>query len=57
LLKADGTTHFNIGHLDYAPEFLSDISLAINGQALLINMNSDNKSRIFDVQTGKMILE
>ncbi len=53
----DGTTPFNIGHLDYAPEFLSEISLAINGQALLINMNYQNKSRIFDVQTGKMIVD
>ena len=53
----DGTTPFNIGHLDIATEFLSEMSLAINGQALLIDMNYENKSRIFDVQTGKMIVD
>lgn len=48
---------FNIGHLDDAPEFLSEISLSINGQALFINNNDANKSMIFDVQTGKLIFE
>jgi hypothetical protein len=47
----------NIGHLDDAPEFLSEISLSINGQALFINNNFANKSMIFDVQTGKLIFE
>jgi|LauGreDrversion4_2_1035121.scaffolds.fasta_scaffold406330_1 hypothetical protein len=53
----DGTTPFNIGHLDNTLDFLSEISIAMNGQALLINMNYQNKSLIFDVQTGKMIVE
>jgi hypothetical protein len=53
----DGTTPFNIGHLDNTLDFFSEISIAMNGQALLINMNYQNKSLIFDVQTGKMIVE
>lgn len=56
LLQKDGSL-FTIGHLDYAPEFLSQISLSINGQALFINNNDANKSMIFDVQTGKLIFE
>ena len=56
LLQKDGSS-FNIGHLDDAPEFLSEISLSINGQALFINNNDANKSMIFDVQTGKLIFE
>ena len=57
LLQMDGTTPFNIGHLDNTLDFFSEISIAMNGQALLINMNYQNKSLIFDVQTGKMIVE
>ena len=58
LLQIDGTTPFKVGHLDYAPELLSEMSLSINGQALLINMSFEQKkSIIFDVQTGKMIVE
>lgn len=54
----DGTTPFKVGHLDYAPELLSEMSLSINGQALLIKRGYEHKkSIIFDVQTGKMIVE